>query len=149
MTETTLQIPKPEYSKILNHGEETFPEESCGVLIGNYENNIAVVSEARRMRNVNEGSKNTRYNIDPLDLVKLEDELDERGLQILGIYHSHPNHPAKLSETDFKFAWPNLSYAVLAVTEGKAKEMTSWRLEMNGSEKVKFKNEEIHLEETK
>ncbi|MHA2097343.1 MAG: Mov34/MPN/PAD-1 family protein [Candidatus Kariarchaeaceae archaeon] len=142
-----IQIPISEYQKIEAHGEETFPEECCGILIGNYNDGIASVVEARRMRNVNEGSKNTRYNIDPLDLVKLEDELDEVGLQILGIYHSHPNHPAKLSETDFKFAWPNLSYAVLSVCKGKADLMTSWRLEMNGSEKVKFYEEKIQLEE--
>lgn len=149
MIEPILQIPKPEYLKILTHGEEAYPEECCGVMIGNYDNNLAIVQEARRMRNVNEGTKNTRYTIDPLALMKLEDELDLKELQILGIYHSHPNHPAKLSETDFEFAWPNLSYAVLTVTKSKAKEMTSWRLEMNGSEKVKFIHEEIQLEEAK
>ncbi|MFV2015077.1 MAG: Mov34/MPN/PAD-1 family protein, partial [Candidatus Heimdallarchaeota archaeon] len=88
-------------------------------------------------------------NIDPLELVRLEDELDEIGLQLLGIYHSHPNHPAKLSETDFKFAWPNLSYTVLSVQQGTADLMTSWRLEMNGSEKVKFIEEKIILEDQK
>ncbi len=146
MLETILELPKTEYLKIKAHGEETYPEECCGVLIGGYSEIRAVALEARRMRNVNEGSKNTRYNIDPLDLVKLEDELDEKGLQILGIYHSHPNHPAKLSETDFKFAWPNLSYLVISVNNGKAEKMSSWRLEMDGAEKVKFKQEKIYME---
>lgn len=149
MTQSEILIPHSEYNKITLHGEEAFPEECCGVFIGNYKDGKAVVCEARRMRNVNEGSKKTRYNIDPLDLVKLEDELDEVGLVILGIYHSHPNHPAKLSETDFKFAWPNLSYSVLSVQDGNADLMTSWRLEMNGSEKVKFIEEKIQLEEQK
>lgn len=149
MTQNKILIPQSEYDKIVIHGEETFPEECCGVFIGNYKDGEAVVSEVRRMRNINEGSKQTRYDIDPLELVKLEDELDERGLQFLGIYHSHPNHPAKLSETDFKFAWPNLSYAVLSVQEGKADLMTSWRLEMNEAEKVKFVEETIQMEEQK
>ena len=71
MTQSKILIPQSEYNKITLHSEETFPEECCGVFIGNYKDGKAVVSEARRMRNVNEGSKKTRYNIDPLDLVKL------------------------------------------------------------------------------
>ncbi len=149
MTQNKILIPQSEYDKIIIHGEETFPEECCGVFIGNYIDGEAVVSEARRMRNINEGSKKTRYDINPLELVRLEDELDEQGLQFLGIYHSHPNHPAQLSVTDFKFAWPNLSYAVLSVQDGKADLMTSWRLEMNEAEKVKFIEEKIQLEEQK
>ena len=66
---------------------------------------------------------------------------------MLGIYHSHPNHPAKPSETDFKFAWPNLSYTVMSVQDGVTNIITSWRLLMEGSEKVKFIEETITIKE--
>lgn len=145
MQANSVRIPHSEFSKILAHGEQTFPEECCGVLIGKLENGSFQVDEARAMRNTNEGSKNTRFNIDPFDLIKLEDELDEQGRLMIGIYHSHPNHPAKPSETDLKFAWPNLSYIVLRVDDGKADKITSWTLQQTNETK-KFVELSLHTE---
>ncbi|MCH8908401.1 MAG: M67 family metallopeptidase [Candidatus Heimdallarchaeota archaeon] len=135
-----IQIPKSEIRKIKAHAEEAFPEECCGILIGRYEDNQANVSEARRMRNTNGGSKLNRYNIDPMELVRLEDELDDLGLLMLGIYHSHPDHPSRPSKYDLERAWPNLSYAVLSVESGQAVKLTSWRLDGDNSV---FKEENI------
>ncbi|MHA2091672.1 MAG: Mov34/MPN/PAD-1 family protein [Candidatus Kariarchaeaceae archaeon] len=143
-------LPKLQYEKILTHGEEGFPEEICGVFIGLYIDGNPHVKEARRMKNTNSGSRNTRYNIDPMDLIKLEDEIDAEGLEMLGIYHSHPNHPARPSQYDFDHAWPNISYAVLKVQDGKSDLLTSWRLKLGvNQEKQEFVQENIIVKEEK
>lgn len=128
-----IKINHTQIKQIYQHGEDTFPEECCGVLTGLYENNIPVVIGIKRMRNTNAGSRNTRYNIDPLDFVKLERELDESELEMIGIYHSHPNYPSKPSKFDLDHAWPNISYVVLSVQDGKAELLTSWRLDKTDS----------------
>lgn len=140
----SVQIINEQLLKIRSHGEETFPEECCGVLIGKNGNGNIQITEARKMRNINSGSKNTRYNIDPLDLVRLEKELDTAGLEMIGIYHSHPNHPARPSQFDLDHAWPNLSYFVLSVDDGQANLLTSWRLDQKGEN---FIEEEIKKEQ--
>ncbi|MHA2249049.1 MAG: Mov34/MPN/PAD-1 family protein [Candidatus Kariarchaeaceae archaeon] len=136
-----LNISNEEIEKIKAHGEETFPEECCGVIIANT-NNLQYIIESRPMRNTNAGSRNTRYNIDPLDLIKLEDELDRKNQTMLGIYHSHPNHPAKPSKFDLEHAWPNLSYIVLSVKDGKSIECTAWRLDKT---RTSFEEESINI----
>lgn len=118
-----ISISKSDLKKIFKHGEETYNEECCGLLIGT-ENKVL---EVRRMRNTNSGTRSRRYNIDPLELMKVENEVDERGLEIIGIYHSHPDHPARPSQFDLDHSFPNLSYMVLAVESGEASEITSWR----------------------
>ena len=92
------------------------------------ENKDGEVIEVRRMRNAHEGTKTNRYNIDPLDLLDLETEIDEKGLTMIGIYHSHPDHPSRPSQYDLGNAWPNLSYFVVSIEKGKAAKLTSWRL---------------------
>lgn len=123
----SLRIRNADITKIKSHAENTYPEECCGVLIGKREDDMFSVDEVREMRNINE-NKNTRFNIDPFDLIKLEDKLDEQGRLMIGIYHSHPNHPAKPSDTDLKFAWPNLCYIITSIIDGKMDKITSWSL---------------------
>jgi len=116
--------------QIYAHGEESYPYECCGALIAEQANG-SEVSEIRKLKNINKDSPKTRYNIDPMDLMNLEDELDEAGLVMIGIYHSHPDHPAKPSEYDRNHAWPNLSYMVMRTTKGVTEEITSWTLDSN------------------
>ena len=127
MENYSLRIQSTDIAKLKSHAEMTFPEECCGVLIGKQQDGIFIVDETRPMRNINE-SKNTRFNIDPFDLIKLEDELDAESRLMIGIYHSHPNHPPKPSETDLKFAWPSLNYIIVSVVDGKMGQITSWTL---------------------
>ncbi|OLS25996.1 MAG: CysO-cysteine peptidase [Candidatus Heimdallarchaeota archaeon LC_3] len=136
-----IEINEIEVNKIKSHGEKTFPEECCGVLIGS-NNKYPVVEEVRPMRNINVGTKERRYNIDPMDLVKVDKEVEEVGLELLGIYHSHPNHPSRPSKFDLEHAWPNFSYMVLSVNEGKSDLITSWRLE---PDRKKFLQEKIEI----
>lgn len=137
----TIMIPEHQMEKIFKHGEDTYPEECCGVLIADIGARDTVI-EARSMQNTNAGSRDTRYNIDPIKLMELEDELDEKQLTMVGIYHSHPDHPAKPSEYDRQHAWPNLSYLVMRTAEGKTEKITSWRLD---DETRKFAEEEIEI----
>jgi proteasome lid subunit RPN8/RPN11 len=129
----TIQISKAEISKIQAHGIETYPEECCGVLIGYSKPYIKVV-EARRVSNTNIGSKNRRYNINPLEYMKIEQEVDNSELELLGIYHSHPDHPSKPSNFDLNYAFPNFSYIILSVTNGERGNLTSWRLNSSRKE---------------
>ncbi len=137
----TLIIPKKELDKIKQHGEETYPYECCGVLIGIQDSSPKVL-EARRMKNVNTELPEKRYSIDPLELYKVFQEADERGLQIIGVYHSHPDHPAKPSKFDLEHALPNWSYIVLSVEKGKAAAINSWRLSPDRSH---FEKEELQI----
>jgi proteasome lid subunit RPN8/RPN11 len=137
-------ISEKEIKKIKIHGEKAYPEECCGVLIGKKEvkeeDEILHVLEARAMRNTNEGTRERRYNIDPIDLMKIDKEAEENGLELLGIYHSHPNHPSQPSKFDLEHAWPNFSYVVLSVKDGKSDTITSWKLKPDRSN---FLQEEI------
>jgi proteasome lid subunit RPN8/RPN11 len=139
-----IQITEEEIEKIREHGRDTYPDECCGVIIGKYKDERPVITETRRMTNTNAGNPTRRYNIDPLELMKLEDELDNTGLTMLGIYHSHPDHPAKPSKFDLDHAWPNLSYIVLSVERGEARVLTSWRLKRDLQD---FDEEEIIIKE--
>jgi proteasome lid subunit RPN8/RPN11 len=79
------------------------------------------------MTNVHETPHN-RYSVDPFELMRLEDELDESTELMVGIYHSHPDHPARPSSFDLKYAWPNLLYAVIGVQHGVVEKITVWKL---------------------
>src|SRR5258707_15394364 len=84
--------------------------------------------EIARMENKRDDSAHNRYLIDPLTYVKIERDADKRGLQVLGIYHSHPDVAARPSQFDLDHAWPNLSYLIVSVCKGKAVESNSWLL---------------------
>jgi proteasome lid subunit RPN8/RPN11 len=137
-----ISILKSELLKIQAHAEENFPEECCGALIGT--SGPSQIIEARRVRNTNFGSRNRRYNIDPLEYMKIEEEVEEEGLEILGIYHSHPDHPSRPSEFDLNNALPNFSYLIYSIYNGEGKKLTSWRLTPSRQE---FIEEQIKMVE--
>ena len=139
-----IELPKTEVAKIQMHGEKTFPFECCGLLIGKISNDeIRSVLKTQSVENINKKNPERRYNINPLDFIKIEAEADTHGLQIIGIYHSHPNHPARPSKFDLELAWPNFSYIVISIQNRHADQMTSWRLDES---RTKFVEEEIRFE---
>jgi len=113
---------------IRDHGRRTYPEECCGVLLGTNGSEVPRVSMLLPIENVHEEERRRRFLIDPRDYLAAEREARARGLVVLGIYHSHPDHPAQPSEHDRKHAWPNLHYVIVAVAQGEPGEMTSWVL---------------------
>jgi proteasome lid subunit RPN8/RPN11 len=106
------------------HGSETYPNECCGALIGR----DGVVSETLALPNTTEEGPRRRFMVRPQDYRAAERRADELGGELLGFYHSHPDHPARPSQYDLDHAWPSFSYVIVSVREGVSGDMTSWRL---------------------
>lgn len=113
-----------------NHAAATYPEECCGVLIGRAtaEGDGALVERVRPVDNQRLDSRGNRYLIDPETVLAAEKEARNLGLEVLGYYHSHPDHPAVPSDFDREHAWPGQSYVIVSVREGEVADTRSWRL---------------------
>ena len=109
-----LYFPKEIYNEIINHAKESYPHEACGALVGEQKSNLREQeSEASknivhscRMENTNKDRANDRYEINPKELLKIEKEASSNGLEVIGFYHSHPDHPDRPSVFDREMAWP-------------------------------------------
>jgi len=125
-----LKFKKSDYEAIRLHGEETYPHECCGVLLGGFEDDgTRTVTSTARAGNTRTDSAHNRYNIDPRELVRIQREARDRGEDILGFYHSHPDHPAHWSSTDLAEAhWFGCSYVITSVEKGKAVLTNSFEL---------------------
>jgi proteasome lid subunit RPN8/RPN11 len=117
-----MKISSQDYDSIRRHGEETYPHECCGILLGHInDDGVRAVSSTARAGNTRTDSAHNRYNIDPKELVRIQREGRERGEDIIGFYHSHPDHPAQWSKTDLAEAhWFGCSYVITSVEKGKA-----------------------------
>ena len=126
-----LKIAPEHYASLRRHGEETYPYECCGVLLGHMnEDGTRVVTSVARAGNTRTDSPHNRYNIDPRDQIRIQREGRERGEEVIGYYHSHPDHPARWSPTDLAEAhWPGLSYVITSVEKGKAAITNSFELD--------------------
>jgi proteasome lid subunit RPN8/RPN11 len=135
------------YEAIRRHGEETYPHECCGVFLGRATAGQNQVVEALHAGNTRTDSAHNRYNIAPQELVRFQRQGREKGLDIVGFYHSHPDHPARWSLTDFAEAhWLECSYVITSVEQGKAKETNSFLLAGTTEEDKRFENEPIEIE---
>lgn len=136
-----LLIPPNVYATLRRHGEETYPEESCGALLGRFEGGVRAATAAVPCMNARRDSPRNRYAIDPKDLVRIQREAREQEWDIVGFYHSHPDHPAAWSSTDLAEAhWIGCSYMITSVAKGRAAETRSFVL--NGPEDEKRLEEE-------
>src|ERR1700676_2456712 len=117
-----LRLSRTNYGSLRQHGEETYPHECCGILLGRVEDDgTRVVTSIARARNTRTDSAHNRYNIDPKQLVRIQREGRERGEDLVGFYHSHPDHPAQWSPTDLAEAhWFGCSYVITSVEKGTA-----------------------------
>ena len=96
-----LTIPRTAFDQLRRHGEKTYPHECCGVLLGETDGDgVRVVRDTVPCQNTRIDSPQNRYHIDPRELVRIQREARERELDIIGFYHSHPDHPARWSATD-------------------------------------------------
>jgi proteasome lid subunit RPN8/RPN11 len=136
--QVTLAISKVLLDQIHAHGEEAYPEEGAGFLIGNHDTveNILPLENARE-----DGARHNRFLISPEDYLKAELTADQLGLSLIGVFHSHPDHPNRPSEYDREWAQPFFSYIITTVNEGKAVESRSWRLLEDRS---RFEEEKIN-----
>jgi proteasome lid subunit RPN8/RPN11 len=118
------------------HGRDTFPHECCGALLGK----DGVVREAYALPNTTEEGPRRRFLVRPDDYRVAEQRAREAGLDLLGFYHSHPDHPAKPSQYDLDHAWPSFSYVIVSVMSGEDKLLTSWRLK---DDRTAFEEESV------
>jgi proteasome lid subunit RPN8/RPN11 len=141
-----LKLKQTEYDAIRKHGEETYPHECCGVLLGHVDKDgTRVVASIARAGNTRGDSPHNRYNIDPRDQIRIQREGRERGEDVIGYYHSHPDHPARWSSTDLAEAhWPGLSYVITSVEKGKAASTNSFELNSSDEDR-QFLDEEIQI----
>jgi len=128
---------------IREFGEQEYPNECCGLLFGKINSDKSKeITEILPISNAqNEENRYNRFLITPKDMIKGELYARKHNVDIIGFYHSHPDHPAKPSQFDLDHAWPVYSYIITSVINGKADVMTSWLL---SSDRAKFENEEIN-----
>jgi len=140
-----LKLRQTDYDEIRRHGEKTYPHECCGVLLGAIAaDDTREVQATVRCGNTRIDSPQNRYNIDPRELVRVQREAHERDLDVIGFYHSHPDHPARWSPTDFKEAhWIGCSYVITSVDQGKAAVTNSFALTGTTEEDKALVDEEI------
>src|SRR5688572_18912159 len=114
---------------IRRHGEETYPHECCGALVGA----AGRITAAVPLPNTTEEGPRRRFLVRPSDYRMAEVQAGERGGDLIGFYHSHPDHPARPSQYDLDHAWPNFAYIIVAVASGKSQAMTVWYLKEDRS----------------
>jgi proteasome lid subunit RPN8/RPN11 len=145
---SAVRMTRAVYDSIRAHGEETYPYECCGALLGKSIPEGWRVAGAIRAGNTRTDSAHNRYNIAPLELVRIEREARRQGLDVAGFYHSHPDHPAQWSHTDFAEAhWLGCSYVITEVAHGKAIVTNSFSLTGLTEETKQFVQESILLED--
>lgn len=169
-----LQLTSDQLQQLSNHAQQAYPEECCGLLLGYSRARLAasetIVVEVRQTANAwnaavaeematlttmqpssQAGSAEAMqpttasyYWIDPKEMLKAQREARDRGLDIVGIYHSHPDHPAIPSECDRQMAWSEYTYVILSVRQGEVREAYGWQLD----EGKQFQSEEIVIKDS-
>ena len=122
-----LMIHQELAEQIRSHGAETFPFECCGAMLGR-DSDLREVLALFPLVNRRDDSPRNRFAVTAEDVRDAEKAARDRGLDVIGWYHSHPDHPARPSEFDREHAWPWYSYVIVSVMGGAPAEMTSWRL---------------------
>ncbi len=139
-----LKITAAHLDDIRRHGEESYPDECCGILIGVFEGATRMVHATLRCRNATIESPRTHYHIDPREVIRAQRDVRERGLEVIGFYHSHPDHPAQWSPTDLAEAhWIGCSYVITGLEDGRAGETNSFLLSGRLEEEKMFAPEEL------
>jgi len=134
-----LIITKEAKTIIENDSVNSYPYECCGFLYGSEKDNERTITLAKEVINSKDDNKERRFEISSKDYMKAERFADENSLTLLGVYHSHPDHPAVPSEHDLKQALPFFSYVIASVRKGKLHNILSWRL----NDKGKFVEEQL------
>ncbi|NET34516.1 MAG: M67 family metallopeptidase [Cyanothece sp. SIO1E1] len=149
-----LKLTSAHLQTIQAHAERIYAEECCGLLIGKLEHesesNLRLLAEIWEVENTWSSTisitmadlsgdsssssaldKSRRYWIDPREMLAGQRYARDRNLDIIGVYHSHPDHPAVPSECDRIYAWPQYSYIIVSVQQGKMSDLRSWNLDQN------------------
>ena len=128
-----IEISTELLSRIKVHGEEIYNEECCGALFGNYDDETRTIIDLLEFQNEKEESRQNRFLITPDQYRMAERLAKERDLELLGFYHSHPDHPAEPSQFDTDHALPWFIYIIVSVNKAKANNLTAWILKEDRS----------------
>ncbi|MFT5170960.1 MAG: proteasome lid subunit RPN8/RPN11 [Candidatus Marinamargulisbacteria bacterium] len=141
-----ITLSKTLLDEIKNHCRDAYPEECCGALIGSLDVDLNRKRTLKILRIENESKedRHRRFSIQPEDYKNIEEYAKEEGLDLLGFYHSHPDHPAHPSDTDLKYAWPLFSYLIMSVMKGDPTQIASFQLDLDSNQ---FEYEKLVLEE--
>lgn len=129
--------------EIERHGVETYPHECCGFLVGSIDAENSTVRETVRAVNTRTDTPSNRFEIDPLELMKVDRAARAKSLTVVGFYHSHPDAPARPSEYDRERAWPGYCYVIVSVHSGKVVDFLNWRLK---DDRSAFESDPISIE---
>jgi proteasome lid subunit RPN8/RPN11 len=141
-----LKLSRSIYESVRRHGEETYPYECCGALVGRSAGEIREIMQTIPTNNIRADSAHNRYQIAPQDLIRIQRNASEQGLDIIGFYHSHPDHAARWSSTDFAEAhWLGCSYVITSIVQGKADETNSFLLAGTTEDDKQFVDEVIEI----
>ena len=141
-----LRFNPSDYDEIRRHGEETYPHECCGILLGKSDSDNITVATLLRAGNTRTDSAHNRYNIAPQSLIAAQRHARKSGLDIVGFYHSRPDHPAQWSPTDFAEAhWFGCAYVITAIEKGKAQITNSFLLTCTTEDDKAFTNQPIEI----
>jgi len=142
----TLVLDPRQVAAIRRHGEADYPAEACGLIGGAVEADRKVALQLVPLANQRTDSARNRYLIDPMSFRRAQERLDRDGLEVIGVYHSHPDHAPAPSAFDREHAWPWLSYVIVGVGAGRAGDPKSWVL---ADDRGTFAEESITIEERK
>jgi proteasome lid subunit RPN8/RPN11 len=132
-----IRIESEPWAQMVAHARETYPNECCGAMLGSTDGEQKAVRAAIRLRNVFEGAQATRYELRPEDLLAADKAARERSMDLIGIYHSHPDCDAYFSKTDLQNSCPWYSFVVLSIQKGEFHHANSWLPNFDQSEAVK------------
>ena len=139
---TSVHISRSVYEEILRHAKEAYPNECCGVLVGANYGGERKIFESHRANNINTDRAHDRYIIDPKEFNLIDKMARSCSMDVMGFYHSHPDHPDKPSETDREWGQTGYSYIIVSVKGGKDTSARSWMIEEDTSpfteEKIKI-----------
>lgn len=142
----TIAIPREILNKIHAHGQQAYPEEGAGLLLGHSNGDRRQVSGILELANSREDeARRNRYLLSPQDYLWGEEQAEQQGLEVLGVFHSHPDAPNRPSEYDREWAWPSFSYVITSVQDGRPVESRAWLL---AGDRSGFQEEPIEISET-
>ena len=136
-----IALQESHLDEIRQHGERDYPFECCGLMLGRFDSDRKMIFEIYPISNAREEeAKRNRFLIRPEELIRGEQRARDKGLDVVGFYHSHPDDRPVPSQYDLEHAWPTYSYIVVAVEKGRAADLRSWEMEPDRS---RFNEEEI------
>lgn len=121
-----LELDRELVDRMIAHAEEIYPRECCGLLVGRSAGGTRLATELHRTGNLNTERAHDRYILDPQDWQRIDAAARAKGLDIVGIYHTHPDHPSEPSKFDLDHAWEGYSYVVVEVARGRVASWRSW-----------------------